>query len=74
MKSYGLARGLGLGAKAPGADVDFLSFSLYDYGSLVYVGQPATLGTPFRMAYVIPKLDSLAADITLHGTVFASPY
>jgi hypothetical protein len=55
-----------LGAEASGADVDFSFLSFYHNRSAVNIGQPASLGMLFGVAYVMAELGLFTANIALH--------
>jgi len=56
-----------LTAQTPGANIDFPLHPIYRNGSSMNVGQPAPLDSLLGMAYIIAKLNTLIANITLHG-------
>ena len=55
-----------LGAEASGADVDFSFSSFYHNRSALNIGQPASQGTLFGVAYIMTELSLFTADFTLH--------
>jgi len=55
-----------LTVQTPGANIDFSLHPIYHNGSSMNIGQPAPLDSPLRMAYIIAKLNTLIANITLH--------
>ena len=61
-----LASGFVLGAKAPGADVDFSFPSFYHNRSSLDIRQPLSWGMLLGMAYTAPKLNLFTANIALH--------
>ncbi len=63
-----------LGAETPGADVDFLLSTVYDDCGSMNIGQPTPLGMFLGVAYAIPKLRSLATDITFHKSFLPPLY
>jgi hypothetical protein len=65
-----LASGFVLGAEAPRADVDFSFTSLYHNRSPLDIGQPASGGMLFGMAYTTAKVSFFTTDLALHRSSF----
>jgi len=55
-----------LTTQTPGANIDFPLHPIYHNSGSMNIGQPAPLDSPLRMAYIIAKLSTLIANITLH--------
>ncbi len=54
-----------IGSQTPGAHTHLLALSIDSDRHFLYVRQPTTIGAPFGVAHIMPKLRSLATDITL---------
>ena len=55
-----------LTTQTPGANIDFPLRPIYHNSGSMNIGQPAPLDSSLRMAYIIAKLNTLIANITLH--------
>ena len=44
-------------AEASGAQVESFWLTIYDDSNWVNIGYPATIGTVFRVAYIVTKLE-----------------
>ena len=56
---------LALGADAAGAEVHLGGLTVDNDDSLLNIGQRPLVGAPLGMAYIMPELGRLAANITL---------
>lgn len=63
-----------LSAKTPGANINFPFLAVYNNGSVMNVGQPASFDTFLGMAYAISKLSPFTTNITLHGKLLSPLY
>jgi hypothetical protein len=50
-------------AQAPSADIETLFLATYGYRGFMDVGQPAAVGTPLGVAYIVPKLRCFSAEV-----------